>query len=110
MYYLVEYDIRLSGGSVPNEGRVEVYRYSSWRIICDYSWDIYDAHVACRQLGYLGAVRAHNNSYFSGRSLSTFATHVNCIGTESYISECSYSGSRYSSCSSSQTSGVVCEL
>ena len=107
MHYLVQYDIRLSGGSVPNEGRVEVYNYG-WRIICDSAWDIYDAHVACRQLGYLGAVKAYNNSYFSGRSLSRFTSHVYCIGTESYISECSRSDR--SSCSSSRTAGVVCEL
>ena len=107
MHYLVAYDIRLSGGSVPNEGRVEVYNGYEWRIICDYSWDIYDAHVACRQLGYRGAIRAYNNSYFLGRSRNTFTSYMYCIGTESYISECSRSGS---SCSSSQTAGVVCEL
>ena len=44
--------IRLIGGSVPTEGRVEVCLNSAWGTVCDDGWTDVDASVACRQLGY----------------------------------------------------------
>ena len=45
-------DIRLVGGSVPSEGRVEVCYNNEWGTVCDDGWSSVDAGVACRQAGF----------------------------------------------------------
>ena len=44
--------LRLAGGSIPNEGRVEICMNNVWGTVCDDSWSSNDATVVCRQLGY----------------------------------------------------------
>ena len=45
-------DLRLAGGNVANEGRVEVCMDNEWGTICDDGWGTSDANVACKQLGF----------------------------------------------------------
>lgn len=48
-----EYSIQLSNGTAPNEGRVEVNYQGQWGLVCDDFWEINDANVVCRELGYI---------------------------------------------------------
>ena len=44
--------LRLTGGSTPYEGCVELCFNNSWGNICGDSWSAAEAVVVCRQLGF----------------------------------------------------------
>ena len=44
--------LRLAGGIIANEGRVEICMNNVWGTVCLDSWGSADATVVCRQLGY----------------------------------------------------------
>ena len=48
-------EIRLVGGTVWHEGRVEVCVNDTWSTVCDDEWRDVDAAVACRNVLYIGS-------------------------------------------------------
>ncbi|XP_071954285.1 scavenger receptor cysteine-rich domain superfamily protein-like [Antedon mediterranea] len=106
----VKTDIRLVGGSGQYEGRVEIYYNGEWGTICDDFWDIHDATVVCRQLGYLYATGAPGSAaYGEGNAASPILLdNVACSGSESNILDCSSRGLNVHDCGHSEDAGVIC--
>ena len=44
--------VRLTGGHVASEGRVEIFEDNQWKAVCDVLWNEYNANVVCKELGY----------------------------------------------------------
>ena len=73
---------------------MEVYHNGEWGTVCDYGWDLNDAQVVCKELGFGNAVAAtHNGFYGQGRG-SVWLTNLQCVGTEWTIGNCSHSDGR----------------
>ncbi len=45
-------DIRLVGGALLNEGRLEICLQRKWGTVCRHSWDSRESGIACEQLGF----------------------------------------------------------
>lgn len=82
--------LRLVGGCGPHEGRVEISDNThKWGTVCDEGWDITDATIACRQLGYARAVRAVTGSEEFGEGTGPiWLSGVECAGLEKSLDEC----------------------
>ena len=97
--------IRLVDGLNQYEGRVEVYRHGEWQTVCDDSWDIKEAEVVCRQLGYGHAIMAIHGAAFGQGSGGQWNRVWSCNGNEGSLDSCQ-SGS--ASCSHTEDASVVC--
>ena len=98
-------NIRLVGGRNQYEGRVEVYRSGEWQTVCDDSWDIEEAEVVCRQLGYGHAILAIQRAAFGQGSGGQWERYWSCNGNETSLDNCS---SRSASCFHSEDASVIC--
>ncbi|KAL5493193.1 hypothetical protein EMCRGX_G014334 [Ephydatia muelleri] len=100
--------LRLVGGSTPSSGRVEVQHNGVWGTVCDDYWDINDATVVCRQLGYNGTIRASTNAEFGEGNGTIWMNNVTCTGSESSLDQCPFNGWGIQNCVHAKDAGVVC--
>ena len=92
-WFVLDVSIRLQGSSIPNAGRVEVLYAGIWGTISGTNWDINDATVVCRQLGYqAGAEVALANGVYGLVSGPVWITNLQCSGSEANIMSCSHDG------------------
>ena len=102
-----ETTVRLVGGRSRHEGRVQMHLLGHWATVCGRSWDLWDAVVVCRQLGYPKVLASVQQTEFGGRSDLMWSYEMDCNGYEANLLECK---KRPSSCSrySPNVAGVVC--
>ena len=112
MFVTIDQRIRLRGGTVPNEGRVEVRVgcNAEWGTVCDDLWGTADARVACRQLGYGtgDGVIAYSFARFGLGTGDILLDNLGCTGTEDSLFDCSHNGIGIEDCSHFEDAGVFC--
>ncbi|XP_037912970.1 lysyl oxidase homolog 3B [Hermetia illucens] len=84
-------ELRLVGGRIHTEGRVEVRFGGSgrWGTICADGWSLLEANVACRELGFGYANDAIQTDYFGGANKSKIIlSGTECYGNETTLFEC----------------------
>ena len=98
-----------------NFGRVEIFHDGTWGTVCDDNWDIKDAAVVCRMLGFKFAWTAISFGVsVTEQDVELYGTgpiwldDVNCIGNESSLSECSHNGWLVHNCEHLEDAGVLC--
>merc|ERR1712038_359608 len=102
--------VRLVNGTSPNEGRVELFYGGNWGTVCDDDWDIEDANVVCKMLGYPSALRVSRLMEFGEGTGKIILDDVNCLGSEKNIAECPHEGFYSNNCFHREDAGVICNL
>jgi len=101
-------NIQLEPGTVGSgvAGIVRVYHNGTWGTVCDDYFDMRDAKVACRQLGFSKAV---GYWWFGQGSGKIWLDNMACSGTESSLHSCSHRGWGKHNCGSHREDvGVAC--
>ncbi|XP_036359157.1 atrial natriuretic peptide-converting enzyme-like isoform X2 [Octopus sinensis] len=101
-------EIRLADGE-EHSGRVEIKYLNEWGVVCDDKWDINDANVVCRMLGYKSAIKAIPFSNFGPGNANFLLTNVECIGNETSLLDCPKSPWRQHNCKRHETASVICK-
>ncbi|XP_078380297.1 scavenger receptor cysteine-rich domain-containing protein DMBT1-like [Oculina patagonica] len=102
--------VRLVGGGTTNfQGRVEVKIKGNWGRVCGVMWDLQDANVVCRQLGYERAVVVPKYSGFEPGTGQIWMDNVQCIGNESSLFECKHDRWGGFRCNTREEARAVCK-
>lgn len=103
--------VRLAGDEEGrgDRGRVEVHADGEWGTVCDDLWNMKNAAVVCRQLGFRYTLKASKHSEFGeGKNLRILLDDVQCEGSEASLLDCKHTGVGVHNCAHYEEAGVVC--
>uniref|UniRef100_A0A4W3GMU3 SRCR domain-containing protein n=1 Tax=Callorhinchus milii TaxID=7868 RepID=A0A4W3GMU3_CALMI len=75
----------------------------------DDEWDMADAHVVCRSLGYANATQAVTGGRFGSGAGPILLDDVRCLGTERSLINCKTKGWSVHDCEHWEAAGVRCD-
>ena len=87
---------------------MEVFHSGAWGTVCDDEWDMDDAQVLCRSMGYGDAQSATSGSSYGQGSGNIAFDNVQCSGNESGLFDCTNNGFQVHNCDHSKDAGVSC--
>ena len=74
--------------NIPNvyyQGNVEIYHQGIWGGICDDEWDIAEARIACKELGYPGVIAATHGGSYGHTPAIIWMDNMYCFGGEKHL-------------------------
>ena len=80
----------------------------AWGTVCDTNFDIHDANVVCRQLGYGKALVVASYPLFGVGTGRIWLDTMNCRGDEQHIGDCQHGQWGLTSCSHSTDNSAIC--
>ena len=89
---VMDFHVMLVGGSGPHEGRVEIIYQRRHGTVCARHWDILDAKVVCKMLGYKEALYSYGGSRFGDSTGEILFDLVQCTGNEGSLLACKHRG------------------
>ena len=103
--------IRLVGGSLYYEGRVEVNYNGEWGTVCDDGWGYGEAYAVCKQLGFGTYGTPYISAQYGQGSGPILLDYVVCTGNELKLASCGYlSFGNTRGCTHFEDAGVRCSL
>ena len=87
---------------------MEIYYNGTWGTVCGDLWDIKDAQVVCRQLGYPSAIKVPQYARFGQGSGKIWLDNVECQGNESSIVNCQHNPWGVHNCGHHYDVSVTC--
>lgn len=109
--YFILLAVRLVGESevAPLRGRVEIFYNGSWGRVCGYGWDLTEAKVVCRQLGFERTLKAASQTSDSEEHKGKiWMNNVGCTGRENSLKECWNERWGVGNCNNDEDASVVC--
>ncbi|XP_060573207.1 scavenger receptor cysteine-rich type 1 protein M130-like [Ruditapes philippinarum] len=106
LFSSVNNQIRLVDGPTASSGRLEVLVKGAWGTVCDDSFGVDDANVACKALGFKRGIHRHEAYYGRGSGPILF-DEVQCKGNERNLLYCKIDFDT-SDCNHGEDAGVDC--
>ncbi|XP_076629427.1 uncharacterized protein LOC143345828 isoform X2 [Colletes latitarsis] len=102
------FELRLTNGSSPLEGRVEVRHHGIWGTVCDDDFSNAAATVICRSLGYGGRAAVKKDGAFGSGEGPIWLDEVFCHGNETQLYRCGHNHWGKHNCNHDEDVGVIC--